>query len=100
SSSTEGLLPRTVAYVDLMGFGALARRMSTDENLFWEMVDVVRTVSTEVEKTYGLEKLGFSSSAVEMTAFSDCWVFSALDQEAYSVLLHTRTLAARLLYMG
>lgn len=96
SARNDALLPRTVAYVDLMGFGALASRMSEDEKLFWQMVDVVRTVQVEVEKIYGpLRDLGLTSGKIEMTAFSDCWVLSTLDHDAYSVVLHTRTLCGR-----
>lgn len=98
----DGLLPRTIAFVDLLGFRETTRKMSKDEGTFSRMTSVAKAIRGEAEAIYGglPSELSVAAGDVEMTTFSDCWVLSALDQNAHSVLLHTRTLAARLLSQG
>jgi hypothetical protein len=94
------LQPRTVAFVDVLGFREITKRLSTDQGLFREMRDSLSMLREEVDSVYQLRDFGLASGQLEMTTFSDCWVISDLDQNTGEVLLRTRVLVARLLYLG
>jgi hypothetical protein len=86
---------RVVAFIDILGFGSLVRRMQTD-------ADLRRDVYTALRRTLGKEQ-GLSAMQdrqVEMTSFPDCTVLSSPAGNEREILAKAAYLTRDFLFSG
>lgn len=105
---------RFVAFVDILGFREIVAGMKRDPSRAQFIRDVLKTVqkqerriSRERRNLHRMEQRRHphrgslhSPSGTEMTAFSDCYVFSGKSESGWEVLAAVQALAALMLYKG
>lgn len=93
---------RVVAFVDILGFRSLLRRMGNEPSLFDTLRDALETVADH--RTAAAQAAVFDSSylhnGLEMSAFSDCYAISAFAGHEGLVVRLTARLALSLLEIG
>jgi hypothetical protein len=105
---------RFIAFVDVLGFSGIAKRMSTDNTLFMTIRDALKNLDRQSRdfqryrrerrvKREAILRKGFvrliGESSLQMTAFSDCYVLSETSP-AWHVLSAVQALGARFLAEG
>lgn len=105
---------RTIAFVDMLGFRSIVKRMSSEDHLFTTVRDsldgldrqsqeVTRYRREQNEKRKETLRKGFvplvGESNLQMTAFSDCYVLSEVSP-AWHVLAAVQALGSHLLTEG
>jgi hypothetical protein len=90
---------RYIAFVDILGFSDIVKRMAAEERLFTSIRDALRKLSSQSSEftQYRLQKF----SDIRMTAFSDCYVLSESSSlSAWRVLAAVQKLGADFLTEG
>jgi hypothetical protein len=90
---------RYIAFVDILGFADIVKRMATDERLFTTIRDALWKLSSQSREftEYRRKK----KSDIRMTAFSDCYVLSESSSfEPWRVLAAVQKLGADFLKEG
>jgi hypothetical protein len=105
---------RFIAFVDILGFSEIVRRMSLDVDLFWLIRDVLKQLDEKSRdvQDYRCKKRNAKktdraggkvstarSSDLQMTAFSDCYVLSDVSTP-WRVLAAVQSFASHLLAEG
>jgi hypothetical protein len=107
---------RVVAFVDILGFGDIVARTTSDPSLFREVRDVLKLILHQeqliqahrqrlMDKERARRHSGLSirllpASRAEMTAFSDCYLVSDKIKSGWHVPVTAQALAATLLSRG
>jgi hypothetical protein len=105
---------RVVAFIDILGFRQIVDSMARNPARFQLIRDVLEIIQRQERKLSRARQAeaererrrqpGTASllppSAIEMTAFSDCYVVSALASAGWKVMVVVQALAAFLIYRG
>jgi hypothetical protein len=87
--------PRVVAFIDVLGFRELVRRMETEPDLVERVHHALLGIRVKEDGIYADE-----DHKVEMTSFSDCAVFSAPEGQESDVLRRLTYLSRDLMSNG
>lgn len=92
---------RFVAFIDILGFGDLVRRMTSGElELFKTIKKMLESILKHETRTYNSVVQALAFRTLQMTSFSDYVVISDLTDEYFNVLLAAQELYMRLLLEG
>jgi hypothetical protein len=94
---------RFVAFVDILGFSDIVKRMAAEEHLFTTVRDALQKLSSQSRDLtqYRRKKRSEKRSDIRMTAFSDCYVLSESSSfSAWRVLAAVQKLGADFLTEG
>jgi hypothetical protein len=105
----ESFKERFVAFVDILGFRDIVRRMQSEHALFVTARDALKTIEEQSKRIEeyrllcnrprtGHRASFLSPTDLEMTAFSDCYLIS--DTSAWQLLAAVQALGSNLLAQG
>lgn len=95
---TNAYQPRVIAFIDILGFKDLVRRIPSEPRLVAEILEALQFIH-QIED-FAMRGRGGDAEGTEMTAFSDCWVLSNEPDKILEVASAARSVATRLLQLG